>query len=112
MIPRDYRLPAGKYIEIRATGVVFQGRWLAIAMVKNGLTDKSRFGIITSTRISKRAVLRNWVKRIIRNYIMQKINDIAKGWDLVILTKKQISKRTVIDIQKDLQSLLEVSNLI
>ena len=54
--------------------------------------DNSRFGFIISTRISKKAVVRNKIKRTISDYIRININMIKNGLDVVFLIKPAILK--------------------
>ncbi len=46
-----------------------------------------RVCIIISTKISKKAVLRNKIKRQLKVIISKKVNQIEGGYDLIILTK-------------------------
>ncbi|MFH1899674.1 MAG: ribonuclease P protein component [Patescibacteria group bacterium] len=65
--------------------------------------ENSRFGIVISTKISKKAVVRNKSKRQIRAVIHKNLANIEKGFDIVILTKPAV---TVTDFQKIEQTLV------
>ena len=52
----------------------------------------SRFGFIISTKISKKAVTRNKIKRIIADCIRIKLDEIKKGLDVVFLIKPNVIK--------------------
>lgn len=52
----------------------------------------SRFGFIISTKISKKAVTRNKIKRIIADCIRIKLDEIKKGLDVVFLIKPNAIK--------------------
>jgi len=61
------------------------GRILGIKAVANGLKI-SRFGILVSNKISKKAVERNKIKRQIREVIRLQVSGIKPGFDVVFIT--------------------------
>lgn len=50
-------------------------------------TDGSRLGIIVSKKISKKAVVRNKLRRQVRETFRLKIDQIAAGYDFIIIPK-------------------------
>jgi ribonuclease P protein component len=66
---------------------------LGIKAVANGL-KLSRFGILVSNKISKKAVERNQIKRRIRAIISPEINKLKKGYDIVVITLPPILGNT------------------
>lgn len=54
--------------------------------------ENSRFGILISTKVSKKAVIRNRLKRQIREILKQYFTQIAPGYDCVIVTLPQIKE--------------------
>ena len=62
-----------------------------IKVCKNNL-DISRFGIIVNKKVSKKAVVRNRIKRIIREIIRLNIEEIKKGIDVVIVILPNFKK--------------------
>lgn len=69
---------------------------------KNDL-EYSRFGIIVNKKISKQAVLRNRIKRIIREVVRKKIDEIKKGYDIVIIPSKEIKEKTFQEIESAIE---------
>lgn len=53
---------------------------------------ETRFGIVVSKKTSKKAVLRNKTKRVIRNIITQNLDKISKGKDIIIVSKRILNK--------------------
>lgn len=80
------------FAEVRNKGTLHQGQNFAISMRDRGDSDPSRFGIIVSTKISKLAVIRNKVKRIIREAVVSEIENVNRGLDIVFLVKPSILK--------------------
>lgn len=65
-------------------GIFGADAFLKIKAVKNNLIQ-SRFGFVVSGRVSKRAVERNKIKRRLRAIIRNKLSDIKKGFDVIII---------------------------
>jgi len=64
---------------------------LGIKAVKNGKPE-SRFGVIISTKVSKKATNRNRIKRQIREIIRKNLDKIEKGYDFIIIVLPQIKE--------------------
>lgn len=81
-------------------------------------TKESHFGFIISTKISKKAVIRNRIKRIMSEVIRKKLDTIQKGLDIIFLikpiaatkTKEELEKETYEAITKNLQTNSSLSN--
>lgn len=78
------------------------GKLVFLKILKNNL-GINRFGIVVSTKISKKAVVRNKIKRRIREIIRQ-IN-IKIGFDIVIVAKQEIIDKNYQEIKNDLEGL-------
>ena len=83
------RLAKRKDIErVMKRGCSFFAQDIGIRTVKNNL-DISRFTVITSLKISKKAVDRNKLKRRLREILRKEIiPKIKPGFDGIILTRK------------------------
>ena len=68
-------------------------------------TESKRFGILVSKRIDKRAVIRNKIKRQIRNCIEENEKYLLAGKDLLIITRPGIKD---IETRKICESLMEI----
>ena len=63
---------------------------IGVKAAQNNLKN-TRFTIVVSLKVSKKAVLRNKLKRQIREIIRLKIlPEIKQGYDCVIITKKEL----------------------
>ncbi len=71
---------------------------LGVKMFKNGL-DINRFGTIVSTKVSKKAVDRNRVKRRIRSVIENEFDQLNQGFDIVINSLPAIKEKTFKEIE-------------
>lgn len=83
-------------------GKYYSSGFISIKAFKNDL-EYSRFGVIVSSKISKKAVERNKIKRRIEN----SIEETEKSIDIVIMVKSEILQKTYKEIKEQLLSLLK-----
>lgn len=85
MISKHFRLPARQIKKVFRSGQRCQGQYLQ-TFILSRKTGASRFAFIVSTKIEKKAVGRNKMKRICKSVILE--NFPHKPIDVIILTKK------------------------
>lgn len=105
MLAKKYRL--AKDIDIQSVlkkGKIFTSPFFNLKILRNNL-DYPRFCIVISTKISKKAVVRNKAKRQLRGIIYKNLANISKKYDYVILTKPPITATGFQDLEKALISL-------
>ena len=84
MLASKYRLKKRmNFARCEIDGRLIQSRSFGVEIYDRKDKDNSRFGFIISTRISKKAVVRNKIKRTISDYIRININMIKNGLDVV-----------------------------
>ncbi|MFA6514184.1 MAG: ribonuclease P protein component [Patescibacteria group bacterium] len=85
MLKQENRIALNKDFD-RAfkAGQSFYSKIIGIKVVNNE-TTKNRVGILINTKVSKKAVVRNKIRRQIREIIKQKLDILEKGKDLVII---------------------------
>lgn len=113
MLARGFRLTRfTDFNSIFEKGLVQRSPFFSLRFLENNLFV-SRFGIVISTKIDKRAVYRNYLKRQIREIIRLNLNKIKKGFDIVlIVNKKEILKLNYNELQKEILKFLEKANLL
>ncbi|MEM6451923.1 MAG: ribonuclease P protein component [Cyanobacteria bacterium P01_D01_bin.105] len=67
----------------------------------------SQFGISISKKVSKRAVVRNRIKRQIKAVIHQRLSAIAPGWKVVIVVRPSAVECEFADFLRELEYLLK-----
>lgn len=102
-------------------GKVFKEDFLVLKIAKNNL-NKSRFGFIVSQKVSKKAVLRNKIKRKLREIIRLNLklenkekkenNNKKKEIDAVLIALPGIDKEDFLKIKENIGKLLKKSGLI
>lgn len=87
MLPRENRLKKDKDLQyVYKRGRSFFTKDLGIKYVKNQF-NVSRFAFIVSTKLDKRAVRRNRLKRQMSEIFRNRLKDIKKGFDLVVIAR-------------------------
>ncbi|WP_281673151.1 ribonuclease P protein component [Pseudoramibacter alactolyticus] len=96
-------------------GQRFGNRHFQFYYLKNR-ENTNRLGIIVSKKVSKRAVVRNKIRRRIREAYRLHRGDFKTGYDLIIIAKERCVSTTYAEIEHSLTHLfyktkLEVSRL-
>ncbi|MBU0531239.1 MAG: ribonuclease P protein component [Candidatus Uhrbacteria bacterium] len=87
MLPIEHRLKRDKDFQVLfksgkgAHGSVCGAKWK-----RNGL-GVSRFAVVVGTKVSKKAVVRNRLRRQIREMIRLRLGEFKPGYDLVLIVK-------------------------
>ena len=72
----------------------------------------TKIGISISTKVSKKAVKRNLIKRRIGGAFQELLPRINGGWQIVIVVKAQAIECKYADFLRELEQLLKKSNII
>ena len=84
MLPKQYRLTKNKdFARVAQQGKIIFSYALGLKYIKNNL-NYSRFGIIVSLKVSKKAVIRNKIKRRIRAILKENLSNIVQGYDFLM----------------------------
>lgn len=113
MLPRKYRLvETNSFERAKKKGSVFQSKSFGMSVFKRKDNDVSQFGFIVSTKISKKAVERNKVKRLLRQPLLESLSQIKGGFDVVFLAKKEILKTNKEVLSKEVKGIIKIAKLI
>ncbi len=112
MLPKQNRLTKqSDFDKVNKKGKVCGGRFLILKTAKNNL-ESSRFAFIVSQKISKKAVVRNKIKRKLREAVKNNLSEIKSGYDIVFFTKKAIEEKNYLEIKKEIENLIYKADLI
>ena len=100
MLPKINRLTKKKDFElVFKKGESIKNGFLIFKILKNHLKE-SRFGFVVSRKVSNKATIRNKIKRRLRKAILNKLKEVKKSVDLVIITLPGAEKREFSEIQE------------
>ncbi len=71
-----------------------------------------RVGFVVSKRVSKRAVERNYIKRLLSEAVRPVLSHIPVGWDLVFSAKHQALDVSLVVLAQDVTLLLRRARLL
>lgn len=112
MFPRKYRLTKkAEFQKVLEKGTVFQGRLFGLAVLKSDTNQEPKIGIIVSNKISKRANVRNRIRRLLREAVRPYLGSLREGTLLVFLAKKSIVGENLESIKKETERLYEKAGL-
>jgi ribonuclease P protein component len=101
MLPKTHRLlKDSEYQRVWKRGKSFYTKTLGFKLLKNNL-DVSRFGVVVGTKVSKKATLRNQIKRRVSEVLRLKINEITPGYDLIVLSLPAAAEKKYQDLKND-----------
>lgn len=106
MLPKLHRLTEKKdYQEVLKHGKMSQGQYFGLARV--AYEGPVKIGIIVSNKVSKRAVERNRIRRLVRTVARKYLENNKEGYKFVFLAKKSAERADPGNLQKDAESLLD-----
>jgi len=111
MLEKNNRIRLDKEFDrVFKTGQSFYGKVLGMKAANNEL-PYSRFGIMVNLKVSKKAVVRNKIKRQIRSIISQELPLMMVGKDVVIIVFPLILDKSFEEIKKVLKNGFDRINL-
>jgi ribonuclease P protein component len=107
---RKYRLRLNTdFQRVRKKGKSRANYLVVLCALPNDL-EHSRFGFAASKRIGK-AVVRNRVRRRMREAVRLRRVSIAEGWDMIFIARSVIVHTTYAEISRATEDLLKRANL-
>ncbi|MFC1638675.1 ribonuclease P protein component [Patescibacteria group bacterium] len=112
MIPKEHRLiTKADFARLFKRGRVVHTRGISLKLAKNK-RDLTRFGIVISAKVSKKAVVRNKIRRRLRTSVGRRLERIAPGYDAAIMVRKDAVGLGFNDLDAAVERLLEKGELL
>lgn len=107
MFSQEHRLKQEKDIKaLFQKGKSVFGLLLSIRVRRNRV-GVTRFAVVMGTKVAKRAVVRNRVRRKIRGIILKHLTEIASGYDVAILPKKEAIGKKSQELEEELMRIFK-----
>ena len=120
MLKRQYRLKSSRRIhQVRTSRPSWANHWLILVKLTSERREESRpesrlecrFAFVVSRKIGG-AVIRNRVKRLMREAVRCHLPDMCKGWDVVLIARWPTSQARFEQIEHAVVDLLRRANLV
>jgi ribonuclease P protein component len=112
MLKKQFRIRKQKEFDlIFKKGRKIKTRFLLIVFRENGLKS-SRFAFIVSSKVSKKAVVRNKIKRRLREIIRLNFSKIRPGYDFIIVASPHAKEVDFHGLEQDLKTALIKNKLL
>lgn len=112
MLPKKQRIRTKQ--EFEALFIAGRAVWkddIKIRFKKNGLKI-ARFGFIISNKISKKATVRNKLRRQLMSIVALNKGKFIQNVDVVVQVRPQIINKSFVEIQKSFEELLSRAKII
>ena len=112
MLLKQNRLKKKKDFEkVFNHGRIYRQDFLLLKLLKNDL-EFSRIGFIVSKKISNKAVVRNKVKRRLRDIVRKKISDMKNNNDIIIIALQGIQEKTFQEMEQEIDKIFIKAKII
>lgn len=111
-LPSNLRLKLARdFARVKSQGTSQAGKFLVLGALKvDGLSD-FQFGLITGGKLGK-AVMRNRIRRLLREIVRAHRAEITPGWQMVIIARWRAPKASLEELDKDWLRLARRMNLL
>jgi len=111
MLPKENRLQSKfDFDVVKSKGKYFGFTDFGVLVLKRRDNSPTRVGFVVSKKISKLAVARNRIKRVLRESVRNNLDKLGTGVDMVFLVKKDFSDKKVGVVEKEvLKALSSIS---
>lgn len=107
MLPKKYRLTDRQmFRKTLSKGNRINGNFFLLTSLYNVGTEEPRVGVVISKKISKKAVVRNRIKRVVYDSVRKFLEEVSKENTLVFLAKKPVAEATSEEVSNDIDNIM------
>lgn len=100
-LPSNLRMKLARdFARVKSQGSSQAGRFLVLGALRNEELPEFQFGLVTGGKLGT-AVVRNRIRRRLREVIRAHRTEIAPGWQMVIIARWRAPQATLTDLEKD-----------
>lgn len=107
MLPLKHRLPLRKkFLDLRSSGKFVHGKFFDMIMDDGNVlrATESQFAFVVSKKVSKKAVLRNRVKRLLSEAVLSSIPKLKKKISCAFLAKESAIDATLPQLVDEIET--------
>jgi len=112
VLPKEFRLTDDyDFRRVRRLGRVYQSSFFKLVVAPAKRRGSLRFGFVISKRVAKRAVDRNRAVRLLREAVHQKLPDLKRGFDVVLVARTSILGKGGTEVSTEVNRVLSKTPL-
>lgn len=100
----------GDFSRLFSKGRAVHAAGVTLKTITNG-RESCRVGFVVSTKVSKKAVVRNRLRRRLREAVRAHLGKIKPGYDLVFITRPEMREATFAEVTQAVAYLLTKAGL-
>ncbi len=107
MLPKENRLTDDyDFRRVKRLGRSYHCPIFKLTVAPQKIAAPPRFGFVISTKIDKRATVRNRIKRLLREAVRAKLSRIPEGFDLVFVVRPKIVGQSYEEVRAEVDQVL------
>jgi len=107
MLPKENRLIDDyDFHRVKRLGKTYHGPIFSLTVARRKTAGPSRFGFVISTKIDKRATVRNRIKRLLREAVRARLAKVPNGFDLVFVVRPKIVSKSYEEVCAEVDKIL------
>ncbi len=111
-LPSNLRMKLARdFARVKSQGSSQAGKFLVLGVLKVEELEEFQFGLVTSARLGN-AVVRNRIRRLLREVVRAHRAEIAPGWQMVLIARWRAPQATLEELDRDWLRLARRMNLL
>ncbi len=111
-LPSNLRIKlACDFARVKAQGSSHAGKFLVLGVLRVETLKEFQFGLITGGKLGN-AVVRNRIRRLLREIVRAHRAEVVPGWQMVIIARWRAPQATLAELEQDWLRLARRMNLL
>lgn len=111
-LPSNLRMKLARdFARVKSQGGSQAGRFLVLGVLRTEGLEEFQFGLVTGAKLGN-AVVRNRIRRLLREIVRAHRAEIAPGWQMVIIARWRAPQTSLEELEKDWLRLARRMNLL
>lgn len=107
MLPKENRLTDDyDFRRVKRLGKTYHCPLFKLSVAQKKVSGSPRFGFVISTKIDKRATVRNRIKRLLREAVRANLAKVPDGFDLVFIVRPKIVGKSYEEVRLEVDQIL------